>query len=418
VIHRAFDGAAMRPFSAACAVVGALFVACFGIADGARAYPWLINHGYAKCAACHVDPSGAGQLSQYGAALHDQAVRWHLDPAELESGEPSPLSAALFGLPQPEWLNVSGNVRAGAMVVAKGNAIREARAFPLLMASDVYATATFSPVVAHASLGYGFAGRAAGIVGPAAVATFGDGAHALMSREHWLGVRFLDDALFVRAGRIATPFGLRNNEHVSWVRQATRSDVNVGQQHGVAVAWQNDLFRSEVMAIAGNFQLRPDVYRERGYAGFFEWAIEEKLAIAASSRVTWAARDLTTTKRNALRHEHGVFARWAPTDWIALLGEADALVATLDGETSVGGVGWLQADVIPVQGIHILPALETLYVGDGTENLPAVGGWVSLAWYPLPHTELRFDTWARSYAPQAGPAPLDLAGVLQLHLYL
>jgi hypothetical protein len=405
----------MRVLFLSCvALVGAAFAA-----DDARAYPWLINHGYAKCAACHVDPGGAGQLSPYGAALHDQAVRWHLDPTVLESGEPSPLSSALFGLPQPEWLNVSGNVRAGGMMVAKADALRDARAFPLLMASDVYATVTFSPVIAHVSLGYGYAGRAAGLVGPAAVAVLGrDAQHAIMSREHWVGARLLDDTLFLRAGRVAVPFGLRNNEHVSWVRQATRSDVNVGQQHGLAVAWQNDLFRTEVMALAGNYQLRPDEYRERGYAGLFEWAVEEKLAVAASSRLTWAARDLATTKQNALRHEHGVSARWAPAEWIALLGEVDALVATLDGTTSVGGVGWLQADVVPVQGIHILPALETLYVGDGSEGLPAFGGWASFAWYPLPHTELRLDTWARRYAPRATPSPVELAGLLQIHLYL
>jgi hypothetical protein len=394
-----------------------LVVAALGGAD-ADAYPWLINHGYAKCAACHVDPSGSGQLTQYGAALHDVAVRWHADPKELESGEPSPLSAALFGLPQPEWLNVSGNIRAGGMLVGRSDAIDKARAIPLLMASDVYATVNVAPVVAHVAVGYGLAGRARGLVGPAAALMFAEGQHALTSREHWLGVKFLDDALVIRAGRLPLPFGLRNYEHVSWVRAATRSDVNVGQQHGLAVAWQNDLLRTEVMGIAGNFQLRPDAYRERGYSGLVEWAAQEKLALALSSKSTWAARDLATGRKDALRTEHGLSARWSPIDGVALLGEADLLVARVDGAVAVGGVGWLQVDLQPVQGVHIQPALETLYRGDGTEAAPAVGGWLSLSWYPLVHTELRLDNYIRQEAPTVGRSPASLTSLLQVHLYL
>ncbi|MBM4280575.1 MAG: hypothetical protein FJ137_07375 [Deltaproteobacteria bacterium] len=384
----------------------------------ASAYPWLINHGYAKCAACHVDPSGSGQLTQYGAALQDQAVRWHADPKELENGEPSPLSAALFGLPQPGWLNVSGNLRGGGMVVGKVDEPSAARAIPLLMATDVYATVNVESFVAHVAVGYGLAGRAKALVGPAAVLLLGDEQHALVSREHWVGMKFLDDALVVRAGRLPLPFGLRNYEHVSWVRSATRSDVNVGQQHGVAVAWQNDLFRTEVMGIAGNYQLRPGEYRERGYAGLFEWAPQEKLAIAASSKLTVAGRDLATGKPSALRTENGLSARWSPVDGVAILGEVDALVASLDGALSTGGVGWLQVDLQPVQGVHIQPAVETLYRGDGTEAGPAVGGWLSASWYPLVHTELRLDNYVRQESLKGASTPATFTSLLQVHLYL
>jgi hypothetical protein len=386
----------------------------------ADAYPWLINHGYAKCAACHVDPSGSGQLTQYGAALHDLTVRWHADPREIESGEPSPLSSALFGLPQPEWLSISGNLRAAGMATATTAPVAQPRAFPLLMASDVYATVNLAPVVAHITLGYGLMGRNPGIVGPAAAVVLGDGQHALMSRAHWLGVKFLDDALVVRAGRLPLPFGLRNYEHVSWVRQATRTDVNVQQQHGLAVTWQNDLFRTEVMAIAGNFQVRPDAYRERGYAGLFEWAAQEKLALTASSKLTVADRDLLSGRKGALRAENGLSLRFAPTEWLTFLGEGNALVARVADQMAVGGVGWLQADIQPVQGIHVQPAFETLYRGDGTEAAPAVGGWLSFAWYPLVHTEIRLDNYIRQESPNVPglTLPASLTSLLQVHCYL
>ena len=41
------------------------------LAKPARAYPWMIRHGYAACMPCHTDPSGAGPLSDYGRAQGD-----------------------------------------------------------------------------------------------------------------------------------------------------------------------------------------------------------------------------------------------------------------------------------------------------------------------------------------------------------
>ncbi len=34
--------------------------------------------------------------------------------------------------------------------------------------------------------------------------------------------------------------------------------------------------RFEVMAIAGNYQIEPDAYRERGYSGYVEFAAWEE----------------------------------------------------------------------------------------------------------------------------------------------
>ena len=57
----------------------------------------------------------------------------------------------------------------------------------------------------------------------------------------------------------------RNNEHTSWVRAVTLTDINLGQQYGVSATYNNDVLRGEVMGIAGNYSLGPDMYRERGW---------------------------------------------------------------------------------------------------------------------------------------------------------
>jgi hypothetical protein len=113
-----------------------------------------------------------------------------------------------------------------------------------------------------------------------------------------------DEAILVRAGRINLPFGLRNIEHTSWVRSETRTDFNQGQQHGVAVAYTGGQVRAELMGIAGNFQINPDAYRERGYAALGEFAITNRYAVGVSSLVTHAAADIVTHKAMT-RQAHG-----------------------------------------------------------------------------------------------------------------
>lgn len=380
-------------------------------APTAIAYPSMIAHGYTSCATCHVDPSGAGQLTAYGRGMSDLLVRWHLDPTEIESGEPSPAAGYLFGLvPTPEWLNPSGNLRGGAMALVGTNVA----VVPLVMATDLTATIDLGPVVTHVALGFGLQN-----MGPAVVVSPdpSTGELALVSREHWLGLKLLDDSLYLRAGRQPVPFGLRNVEHTSAVRDLTRTDVNVDQQHGVAAAYANDVMRAEVMALLGNYQIRPDAVRERGLAGYLEVFPLEHLGVGASTLATWAERDLDTGAPQ-LRLAYGAFARFSPFEQLALMFEGDALVdTTLDGAgtatTTVGGVGWLQADWSIIPGVHLLPAIEGSARGDGK-----IAGWLGASWYPLPHTELRADVIYRQTFAAAGGTAGSFVGLAQLHLFL
>ena len=65
------------------------------------------------------------------------------------------------------------------------------------------------------------------------------------------------------------------------------------------------------MAIAGNYQIRPDAYRERGYSLSAEYTAADRLALGVSSLATHAARDLYQKVPNT-RQAHGLFARFAP----------------------------------------------------------------------------------------------------------
>ncbi len=245
----------------------------------------------------------------------------------------------------------------------------------------------------------------------------------LISREHWLGVELDEDgAWLLRAGRITLPFGLRMIEHTLWVRTLSRTDIDDTQQYGVALAYSADKVRAEVMGIAGNFQIRPDEFRERGYSGYAEYAPTTTLAVGASSSFTRATRDIVFGV-TAYRYANGVFARYAPVQSLVLLAEADSVYQSLTYNGHRGGyAAFAQADYEPTQGFHFMLTDEVM--NSGTEGEPAsFDGWVSAVWFFLPHMDLRLDgIYSSLGAPGGAGAPATHTGVTtwlaQFHVFL
>lgn len=388
------------------------------VAAPAWAFPWMVKNSYGSCATCHVDPSGAGQLTPYGRAQFDVLVRWRTQPRNEEEEVPRSANFLWF-LELPELINLSGNFRYASMIRPGGGNVF----IPLLMATDLYATLNLGPVVAHVTTGVGtYTTRNVALnSGPAAILpacdpTTGACSVQWLAREFWAGVKFADDAVMVRAGRMNLPFGLRNNEHQSYVRQLTRTDINVNQQVGLSASYNSDTVRGELMGIAGNFQISPDVYRERGYSAFAEYSISHNAYIGLSSLITYAGADYFT-RAQTVRHAHGAFGRFAPSEKLAILLEADFLAwqspQVLD---RIGFAAWAQGDFEVMQGLHLLATLEGGHTGSG-EPGPSLGGWLSATWYFLPHIELRVDNILRRRS-SPGAASFEYSLLIHLHLFL
>jgi hypothetical protein len=366
----------------------------------AHAYAWMIRHDYGNCATCHTDPSGAGLLTEYGRDQSDQLLRMRYGSPASDTADSS--SGFLWGLvTEPHWLTLGGQLRPMLMElkVGSGSFVSDA----ILMQADVQGQVDIGHFRANLSLG--------------AAPTEGSGASlagSFISREHWLGYGMSDDRFLLRVGRINLPFGVRSIEHTLWVRRATRTDLNDTQQHGVALAFDGSGIRAEVMAIAGNYQIRPDAYRERGYSLTAEYAVAERLALGVSSLVTHAARDLVLKAPNT-RQAHGVFARYAPGRLLALLGEGDLLVQHTPGSANLVGLAtMLQADVEPLQGLHFMLTGETYTPGKQAQSY---GGWLGAAWFFAPHADLRVDVMRRSEI--FGPTRIPVtAGMAQAHVFL
>jgi hypothetical protein len=387
--------------------LGTLVGLLLGGVRRAEAYPWMLKHGYGACDNCHLDPSGAELLTPYGRVQGQVllAMTYGSSPEDAPTGP-------LWGLVRtPNWLMVSGAFQqAGYFRLGRQN---KAQFFP--MQTDLYGGFDSGTVLGGGSLG--LAKVPAGLTeARAAQLTDGQGDQLnLISRTHWLGVR--PGAHWVlRAGRINLPYGLRIPEHMMWVRAATRTNRESDQQHGIAIAFTSERVRSEVMGVLGNYQIRPDRYRERGYAGFVEWLVADKVGIGASSRVTFAAADpIALTPEATTLQAHGIFARIVLSRPIYVQAEFDGLMRS---RHDFGYAGLVQLNVEPVQGLHFIGTNEIL--DDGKDRTgaaapgagkPAWGGWVSIDYYFYAQMSVRVDLIERQNTP-------GMTLLSQFHMYL
>ena len=239
----------------------------------------------------------------------------------------------------------------------------------------------------------------------------------LISRTHYIGYD-IDSSYTLRVGRLNLPFGVRIPEHTMWVRQATRTDRESGGEDGVALAYNAENLRGEVMAILGNYQINPDMYRERGYSAFLELMAGARAAVGVSTFYTYAKRDRVTLESNIARGAHGLFTRLAVADPLAILAEADLMT---DSTRALGYVGFVQADYELIQGLHAMGTVEWLNQGQlksetmaGAPKTPGAGKpelapWLSADWFFLPHMDTRVDFIFR---------PHDFTFLGQFHAFL
>jgi hypothetical protein len=396
-------------------------------ARSATAYPWMIRHDYTGCIQCHIDPDGGGLLTEYGRGQGETLLRTRYSGTAAEE-EPGRVKDFLWGaFKTPEWLLLGGSFRPAVLIVktlpTSSVPGEPADVTPLIMEADLRAGIHYGGWRASASIGaISTSGSLASIAGP------------IVSREHWLGYAWSDDAFMVRAGRINLPFGIRSIEHPFWVRAMTRTNIDDDQDHGIAFDYTGNLFRGSLMAVLGNYQISPDAFRDRGYVGFLEVDPIPRLAIGVSSLVTHAEKDLDLEVPD-WRQAHGAYVRSSPFKPLVLMAEGDVIANTTSPTSAASSLGFtsmLQADVEPVQGVHLIGTGESLSPG-GVAPHSSFGAWAAVHWFFLPHADVRFDFMYRAMAnglsappgtPGGGPPPPATAVVpltsylVQLHVYL
>ncbi len=390
---------ALRALLALCVGLVALLVAL--LPGPAHAYPWMIRHGYTNCAQCHVDPSGGGVLTDYGRAQGEILVRTQYTKSTEDPGKEAEF---LFGLlPLPEPLLLQADVR--SMLIPQPGNVRL-----ILMQADARAAVVAGPFVASGTLGaVSEGGQSAWVTSNTA------SGWNLVAREYWAGITPAKGWM-IKAGRMNLPFGIRSENHILYTRSATRTTTNDDQQLGASVSYASKRFRAEVMGIAGNYQVRPDVFRERGYSFYATWAPEKTVELGVSSLLTVAGADVDTLAPRT-RQAHGVFTRFAPIDPLAILAEADLLLSNDDGTASTGLVGNAVVDWEPTQGLHVMGVGGYCDPSFADPAAPAWTGGGAVQWFLAPRVDLRVDVFQGVLycTPGATARPM---GLLQGHVYL
>ncbi len=377
----------------------------------AHAYPWMIRHEYTGCATCHVDPSGGYLLTPYGRAQTQTLLStFGRGPEGNEVDRRSEFALGL--VPLPTWLNLGATVREAYMWSKEVSPVqRPATSLSLLMQADLRAAVTVDRLVVTGSIGYLHHGQ------HAAQITRGTG-DVLVSREFWVGYHLGEDQqTLIRAGRMYLPFGVRVIEHPFYVRKMTGTNIDSQQQYGAAIFHEEDNYHAELMAIAGNYQIFPDGYRQRGYAGYIEFAVMPRLQLGASSLLTYQKLD-PDLLQSAVHGAHGAMLRWSPEEKIAVLAEADIVHSILDGSISHAGFASVaQLDYEFLRGLHGLVTSE-FYLPPKSQALWLNREWLSVAWFAYPHLDLRLDGyWAsESYVPTSRINSLAMLG--QVHVSL
>lgn len=391
------------------ALVSVAFIAMLAVPLRADAYPWMNRHQYPNCGSCHADPSGAGLLTEYGRAQSMLLLSSRFGQG-TEEEEPSSVKDFLFGAVElPDQLLVGAWLREGYLWNVANGQLVDRR--PLQMRADLAAQLKVGSLRVSGSIGMAVA-DARFLTQQAALTSNSEGAN-LVSREHWIGWDMADDAVLLRAGRVMLPFGLRITEHTAWVRSETRTDINQAQQHGIAVAFNSENIRAEAMLVAGNLQVRPDSYRERGFVGYAELHASPGYDFGISALALRSETDLAT-RRPILRQSYGLFGRVAPIRPLALLIESDLLVASdQDHGTEYGVAGLLQTDLEPWQGLHFAATSEVVRRARADSTF-GWGQWGTVAWFFVPHMDVRGDIIRRV----GQDAPATLTYLVQLHGYL
>jgi hypothetical protein len=351
-------------------------------------------------------------------AAEGEAAPAEASSSDSSSSGDSTFANFLFGaVTLPDWLLLGGSYR--HLNILKLGDEKDFSTFPMMM--DLYGQVKFGAFSAGGSIGAVRVAAGSPYARRAQVTANQGKDWNLISRTHYLGYDVVPEVT-VRAGRLNLPFGVRIPEHTMWVRQATNTDRESSQQHGLAIAYVGESFRGEVMGIAGNYQVRPDKFRERGYAGYLEYSTGASATIGVSSMLTYSATDPVT--RGALktqRQVHGLMGRAGFGEKVALLAEANGIFTS---RREPGYVGFVQLDVEAVQGLHFLATGEMLDQGyikqvpggllngprTAGEGKPKVGGWLSVAWFVYSHFDVRFDAIKRTGE--------DVTVLGQLHVYL
>jgi hypothetical protein len=365
--------------------VGVFALCCVLAWMPAAAFPRLqISSGTVTCAACHHAPAGGGLLNDFG---RDQST-----DASTFGGEGAFLHGAVK---LPRWLQLGGDLRlAGLANDPGGTEGPRLSAFP--MQADLAVRAAVKDFSLQGSLG--IQGTARG-----SEATLLD---RLVSREHFVTWQPGRAATYVRGGRFFAPFGLRLDDHTTFVRRYLGFNL-LEETYGLSLSQVTDPWELHATAFVSD-PLRPPARSEAGGAAMFELRLGEG-AFGVSGRAGFGEMDRRLTGGG-----HGKY--WLEPLRLMLLGELDVVhqqftslgfPARFQLASYAGGL-WM-----PVTGLSLGLAYESFHEDSALGPTARRALSATASWLPFAH----FEIMVLGRAQLVGASTTAWTALAQLHYY-
>jgi hypothetical protein len=356
----------------------------------AAAYPqFQLSTGNSRCNLCHIAPAGGGLVNEYGRSEAGDTISQF-------GGN----GAFLYGVyDEPSWLKLGVDLR-GAVVSRKQTDDPETHAFP--MQGDTYINLKGGPISFYA-----VAGPRAQVRGPrdSLVERFG-------SREYWLMWRPKSTGWYARAGRFFAPFGLRSQDHTTFVRRYTGFH-SWEETYNLSAGNVSDEWEAHATAFMPvPHDLMGYGPRASGGTAYYERRLADDTAVVgAQARVAIADAD-----RNYL--VGGVGKYYLESAKLLFMGELDLTLQDFaDGGPSRSQlITHVSASYTPITGLMVSGGLERFDQDMSVADLARDAASLSIQYFPLAHWELMLIGKLEYVGGEYGdPNPL---GMFQLHYYL
>ncbi len=211
--------------------------------SAAGAYPQYAARGEFSCSACHYNPTGGGLINDWGRTSRDSTY---------DLGDPNdfPGHADATGYDDTNQATLDFDVGA------------DGRLLPLFAGGDGPTTALLVPMLFELGGVASYGGFWAYATVTSRKGTPSGMPIVPFSREHWLGYAFSPD-LWLRAGRMVLPFGIRNPDHSQYTRQDFGFD-KWDQTYSAELDWEKQDFSLAASFFVGDLVDEPPHLRPIG----------------------------------------------------------------------------------------------------------------------------------------------------------
>ncbi|MGZ3722045.1 MAG: hypothetical protein ACXVA9_03880 [Bdellovibrionales bacterium] len=370
----------------------------------ASAYPEFIGYKYSSCLTCHYNGNGNGPLNDYGRALWSAEIAGRAFSGNKTEDQLGESSGFLGRTELPWWFRPA--IKARDLYMRNNPGSSQAKTTNILMQADASVALFLDKDQKNTFvLEYGYAPQPQRIQSTAGATKL----KTWTSREHYYRWQ-AKDSLFVYAGFLDKPYGIRIVDHTAYSRSKTGLAQN-DQAHGVIAQFIQPKFEWSTMLFAGNLYQKSDV-RQKGGSTLFEYEPLQAMRIGFSY--------LNSTNTYVANERVSLHSRTGLGNGSSILFETGLIKDTPKGGDSLQGY-YMYAELMQrlTRGYHLFVDAQSYKDEIKAGHDDKVTGGFGLLMFPMARTEFRVElTSNRQFNDDANVSPESWTALAQLHISL